>query len=102
MKITVCPTGIYFLQFTLTTGILAWLLNYIYLPEMLELDQEICRSNFQKQSAYMKRKRLSNCDGQQFHQYQQNEQSPPTLIQSTQKRETTIIRMTSYLRSVIH
>jgi hypothetical protein len=39
----------------LTTGILAWLLNYIYLPEMLELDQEICRSNFQKQSAYMKR-----------------------------------------------
>jgi hypothetical protein len=33
----------------------AWLLNYIYLPEMLELDQEICRSNFQKQSAYMKR-----------------------------------------------
>jgi len=27
----------------------------MYLPQMLGLDQEICSSNFQKQSTYMKR-----------------------------------------------
>jgi hypothetical protein len=39
----------------------------MYLPEMLGLDQEICSSNFQKQSTYMKRSETCCSRGTYFH-----------------------------------